>query len=246
MRNAPLLAAPLALGLVVAAFPAGADEAGTTALAAIDAATNRAKTLTLSFEETVQEGSKPETKRELRFRAKGPKRLLEIGAPADLKGTKVLVESPTSVYVFLPSFGKVRRLSNTGEGLFGSAFSVDDFAVEKLGTTYTATAFASAETEVKVVLGVRPGQSAKYPKLDVTATKDKNLPTELKFFDAKGKLVRTETRSGYACGDGGVCLPGQRKMVDHVKNVKSTLTLKSSKVDAEIADDVFSKRSLAD
>ena len=43
---------------------------------------------------------------------KAEKRLTEFTAPADMKGTKVLVLSPTQMYVYLPAFGKVRAMTD--------------------------------------------------------------------------------------------------------------------------------------
>ena len=63
-----------------------------------------------------------------------------------------------------------------------------------------------------------------------TIIKDKNLPSELKYYNSEGKLVKTETRTGYTCGDGdkkNICTPATLKMVDHTKNLTTTMTRKA-------------------
>jgi hypothetical protein len=68
---------------------------------------------------------------------------------------------------------------------------------------------------------------------------------ELKYFNADGKNIKTETRSGLTC-EGDVCTPAEIKMSDNVKGAWTKLVAKSRKINAEISDDVFSQRNLGE
>lgn len=234
------------LGALVVVHEARADAAGDKQLAAVDAALNRAKTLIVEYEVINLEPGKGEKKMDLKVMSKGGKKLIEFLSPADLKGTKVLILSPTEIYAYLPAFGKVRRISGGtgGEGFMGLAYSVDDWARAAYSGNYTGKIASSTDSEVSLTATLKPGQTANYAKIDFSLDKAKNLPTQLKLFNAEAKNTKTETRTGYSC-EGDVCTPAEQTMVDNTKGGLSTKLIKKKiKVNEAISDDVFSKRNL--
>ena len=236
-----------ALAALIRPAPALADPAGDAALAGLDAAMNRAKTLSFDYEIVNKETGKDERTMAMKVMLKGEKRLSEFSAPADMKGTKVLILSPTQMYVYLPAFGKVRRIAShtKDQGFLGLSFSQDDMATTAYGPTYTAAILSEDAASWKLSLTPKPGVDAPYSKIEVTLAKDKKVPSELKYFSAEGKNVKTETRTGYTC-EGDVCTPGELKMTDNSKGNWTKLVAKSRKVNVEISDDLFSQRSLGE
>ncbi|MFO0591328.1 MAG: outer membrane lipoprotein-sorting protein [Polyangiaceae bacterium] len=233
-----IAATTLALGLSQA--PAMADDAGDKALTATETEMNKAKTLYFEYEAKTTEAGKADKTVGLNVWIKGEKRMTEFTSPADLKGTKVLILSPSEMYVYLPAFGKVRRIAShtSDQSAFGMAFAQDDLATQKYSGQYSAS-----QSGDKLTLTPKSGQTTSYGKIEMTISKDNKLPTEIKYYNSEGKLVKTETRSGYT-KDGDVWTPGTLKMVDHTKNLTTTMTRKKVKVNESIADDVFSKRNL--
>ena len=237
-----IAATTFTLGLAHGA--AYADEAGDKALSAVEAAMNRASSQYFEYEAVTTEAGKDEKKVGLSVYVQGEKRHTEFTAPSDLKGVKVLVLSPTEMYVYLPAFGKVRRIAShtSDQSAFGMAYSQVDLATPSYSGQYSAV--SSGDT---TILTPKSGQTPTYGKIELTIAKDQNLPSELKLYDTDGKLVKTETRSDYTCGDGDkkdVCTPGTLKMVDHTNGLTTTLTRKVWKLSPAIADDLFSKRNL--
>jgi len=250
MKLYPCLAAALAAAFAVVSprTPARADAAGDAVLVQMDAAMNKAKTLKFDYEIVNKEGpDKSEKTLAMKVLLKGEKRFTEFTAPADMKGTKVLILSPTQMYVYLPAFGKVRRIAShtKDQGFLGLSFSQDDMATTAYGPTYTAAILSEDAASWKLALTPKPGVDAPYAKIEVTLAKDKKVPSELKYFSAEGKNVKTETRTGYSC-EGDVCTPGELKMADNVKNAWTKLTAKSREVNKEISDDVFTQRNLGE
>lgn len=237
-RFVSILATTLALGL--AQGPALADDAGEKALTATETAMNKAKSHYFEYEAKTSEAGKSDKTVGLNVWIKGDKRLTAFTAPADLKGTKVLILSPTEMYVYLPAFGKVRRIAShtSDQSAFGMAFAQNDLATQKYSDKYSATSSGD-----KITLTPKAGQTTPYSKLEITLDKAKNVPTEIKYYNAEGKHVKTETRTGYTC-ESDVCTPGVLKMVDHTKNLTTTMTRKKWKVNESINDDTFSKRNL--
>lgn len=223
-----------------------ADPAGDQLVATMDAAMNRAKTLSFDYEIVNKEAGKDERTLAMKVLLKGDKRLSEFSAPADMKGTKVLILSPTQMYVYLPAFGKVRRIAShtKDQGFLGLSFSQDDMATTAYGPLYTGTVTADTPAQVTLVLTPK-GQDAPYSKIEVLVTKDHMVPSQLRYFNAEGANVKTETRTGYTC-EGDVCTPGELKMTDNVKGSWTKLVAKSRKVNADISDDVFTQRNLGE
>jgi outer membrane lipoprotein-sorting protein len=234
------------LVLLASSAAAAADPAGDAVLASVDAAVNRAKSHRFVYEAVTQEPGRGEKKLGLNVWMRGDRRLTEFTAPADLKGTKVLIMSPTEMYAYLPAFGKVRRIAShtTDQSAFGMAFSQDDLANQTYGDEYTATVAADAEKETRIVLVPKAGQKPAYGKIEMTVQKDTKVPSELKYYGASGNLIKTETRTGYTC-ESEVCVPGELKMVDHQKGGMWTrITTKTWKLNEAFADDLLSKRNL--
>jgi hypothetical protein len=229
--------------------PAHADAAGDKLLAAMDASLNRAKTLIFEYEVVNQEPGKAERKLGMMVRLKGDKRFSEFLAPADMKGTKVLIMSPTQMYVFLPAFGKIRRIAShvADQGFLGLAFSQDDMATTSYSGAYTGQIASETPTQWKLTATPKAGQTTTYGKIEFTITKDKvkTVPSELRYFNAAGTNIKTETRSDYTC-EGDVCSPKELKMVDNTKGNWTKLTRKSWKVNETISDDVFTTRNLGE
>lgn len=239
--------AAIAATLSLLHLPSGAahaDAAGDKALAEVDTALNRATSHYFEFESSTSEAGKAAKVAGVNVYIKGAKRYVELTSPADLRGTKVLVLSPTEMYVYLPAFGKVRRIAShtTDQGMLGMAFSQDDLALQQYSAQYTAT-----QSGDKLTLVPRAGQTTSYGKIEMVVLKDKGLPSEIRYFSADNKHVKTETRTDYSCGSGaqqGICSPGKLKMVDHTKNLTTTMTRKVWKVNVPVSDDQFSKRNL--
>jgi hypothetical protein len=240
----------LSLGAAVAAFapsaPVQADVAGDV-LAGMDAAMNKAKTLKFEYEIVNKEApDKAEKTLGMKVLLKGEKRYSEFTAPADMKGTKVLILSPTQMYVYLPAFGKVRRIAShtKDQGFLGLSFSQDDMATTSYGPTYTASLGSDDAAAWHIVLTPKT-TDAPYGKIEVTVTKDHKVPSELKYFNTDGKNVKTEVRTGYTC-EGDVCTPGELKMTDNIKSSWTKLVAKSREVNKDISDDVFTQRNLGE
>jgi outer membrane lipoprotein-sorting protein len=245
MNRTQVLALVALLALVAGAGSARADVSGDKVLAAMDAAMNQAKTLIFEYEITNKEPGRDERIQAEKVWRKGEKMLTEFTAPADLKGTKVLVLSPTQMYVYLPSFGKVRRIAShtKDQGFLGLAFSQDDMATTRYGPLYSATVASEDAATWKLTLTPKAGQETPYAKIELTVLKDKKVPSELKYFNAEGKNTKTETRSGFSC-EGDVCTPGELKMTDNLNNAWTRLTARSREVNKEILDDFFTQRNL--
>jgi outer membrane lipoprotein-sorting protein len=171
---------------------AWADSAGDAAVAAMDAAVNRAVTLVFDYQVDNQEPDKPLRVLAVKLQTNGASKLYEFTAPPDMQGTKVLILSPTQMYVYLPAFGKVRRIASHthDQGFFGLAFSQDDLATTSYGVQYAGQIAAQTPAQYVLVLTAKDVPNAAYAKIEMTVAKDRMIPLQLKYFNAEGAKSR--------------------------------------------------------
>ncbi|NUP07368.1 MAG: outer membrane lipoprotein-sorting protein [Polyangiaceae bacterium] len=225
---------------------AHADEKGDKAIAAVDGAVFKAKTQYFEYDGTIRTPDKSDRKLSLAVYMKGDKRFSEFLAPSDVKGTKVLVLSPSQMYVYLPAFKKVRRIAShvTDQGFMGMNFAQDEMSITSYSKMYTGTVASDDGKVMKINMTAKKDSEAPYAKVEMTVEKARMLPTELKYFSDSGTHVKTETRTNYTC-EKEFCSPTELKMVDHTKNNQSTtLVRKAWKVNHDIPDSRFTKRAL--
>lgn len=241
----------LALGLMsTAAHALTAEEV----ISRTDAAMNRAKDQTIGWTVTNMEPGKKEAK-SMAFTATvaGEKKLTEFSAPADLNGTRVLVLDRTQMYIYLPQYEKVRRVAShtTQQGFMGTTFSYDDMNTNRFADVYDAKLISEDGKVAKLELTSKKDAAtgaalAPYAKAEVEIDLTMNHPLVLKYFNAEGVHVKTETRSAYDCNaEHDVCLPGSMKMEDLTRaGAWTELKRISWQLNTGVSEDVFTTRNL--
>ncbi len=215
----------------------------------VDAAVNNWKTLDFGYKMVTVQPDAPNTtlKLRMRMRKKGGdnQQMIEIFAPADMDGTKIFTASPTKMYIYMPSFGKVRRIAShvTEQGFLGTALSQRDMTLTHYSKYYNSKTTSDAGGKATLSLIAKSDVNAPYPKIELVVDKSIWLPTEIRYFSDKGVHIKTETRSNYSCSQ-GYCAPKVQKVVDHTSKTETTLHLKKVKINPAILDKVLSKRFL--
>ncbi len=227
------------------ALPARAD--GNESLAKVDKTVNAWKSIDYHFTVTTKSGaSSTVLKLRSRMKNKGAynKQFIDISEPADMAGTKVLTTKPTKMYIYLPAFKKIRRIAShvNEQGFLGTALASKDLDLTHYGVHYDATEGGDVGGKLKLMLTAK-GETAPYPKLEMLIDKSKWVPAEIKYLNEAGKVLKTETRGGYFC-EGDYCAPKSMAVVDHTKNVSSTLELTEYKINPKLEKGLFSKRNL--
>ncbi len=232
--------------LAALSAPAGAETAEEV-VALMDGAMNRAVDQVIEWDVVNQEPGHGEPKTmAFEVYVRGSKNYTSFEAPADLKGTRVLILSRTQMYVFLPAYNKVRRIAShtTQQGFMGTSFSNDDMATSRYGDVYAPKLLS--ETDDQWVLEFIPidGKEAPYPRVEITVDRKLGHPIVIKSFSEKGTHLKTETRTGYECQD-DVCLAGVIRMDDHTRTGAWTELRRTAwKLNTGFSDDVFTTRTL--
>ena len=241
------LLGPLTLLLMTASPDARADAAGEKLIKRLDTTMTLAKDQTFLYDLLTKEPGKEERKLVMRVRIKGSEwRRVDFEAPGDVKGMKVLVRSKSKMYIYLPAYRKVRRVAShvKDQGFMGTTLSHDDISTATYGKYYSGTKTGETKTHWTVVATRRKGADVPYPKLEFDMSRKYIHPTEIRYFNAKGKKIKTELRTGYSC-QGNICNAAEMKMIDHVRNGAWTKMVRTEwKVNSGLKDRIFSLRSI--
>lgn len=219
---------------------------GDAVLGLLDGRLNTAQDLQLNIKILNQIPGKTDRTMEMSVRTRGHKRFTEFHAPGDVKGTKVLSLSRSKMYVYLPAYQKVRRITShtTDQGFMGTTLSQDDMATTYYGQVYAATSCSTDGESHLVTAKPREGAEVAYGSAVFKISVDKSLPQEIRYFSVSGKHVKTENRSEYECR-GEYCNPNRITMTDHTRaGAKTTLKVSEWKKDTGFPETVFSKRNL--
>jgi hypothetical protein len=150
------------------------------------------------------------------------------------------------MYVYLPAYKKIRRIAShvRNQGFMGTAFSYDEISIVTYGDVFTGQLTGENDKEWMVTATRRPGQEFSYAKLEFVISKEFHQPTSVKYYNDKGVLLKTETRTGYECAD-SICTPKTLHLVDHTRNgLSSKMVWTSWKRNTGIADSAFTQRDL--
>ena len=216
-------------------------------LKGLDDALNRSDDAYFWYEMLDQQPGKSLRTLGLEVYMKGDKRLTAFTAPADLAGTKVLILSPTQMYVYLPAFKKVRRVAShvTEQGFMGTTYTQDLLAVARYADHYTPTLEKESDDAYVLQLAEKPDGDGPYPKIRVTVRKKDFLPLTMEYYSKEGKHVKTEERLDYECRK-EICAPRTMKLTDHTDGDHWTkLVQKEWKPNGGLRDRLFTRRNLA-
>ncbi|MGM0578675.1 MAG: outer membrane lipoprotein-sorting protein [Myxococcota bacterium] len=246
--TATLLAVACAV-VALAGSPARADERGDALLKKVDEAVNAAEDQTFVYEVVTKEKGKDPRTLKLKVWVKDGKRLTEFLAPGDVKGTKALTYSMSQIYVYLPAFQKVRRVTShaSKQNFMGTAFSQAEQALSWYAKYYSAE-IVSEDDESWTLEAEATDDDAPYETLKLVISKEHTRPLKIVYYDDGGHAVKTETRSDYTCRDGGgveVCNMEELQMVDHrAEDLTTVFHRKEWSINDGLSDRLFSVRSL--
>jgi outer membrane lipoprotein-sorting protein len=237
----------LILALCAVSSPAWADPTGPELLGKIDHALNCFKDAVFESKLLIKQPDGQAREYGFTTHQKGSKRLVRFTAPGDVKGMGVLVESESTMYVFLPGFQRVRRMGThvKNQTFMGSDFGYEDMSQTSFSSSYESKLVGSDDKNWIAELTPKKGQDVEYARIKVWADKSMFQPTKLEYYDAGGKKLKTQERLDYHKDSPEHWQPGRIVMTDHRRNDhKSEIVFSSSKIDGGLNDDLFSVRSL--
>ena len=190
----------------------------------------------------IDKNGKQET-REATIQQKGnDKRIFRFTSPASQVGIAVLSLPNDIMYLFLPAFGKERRISTSvkSQNFAGTDFSYDDMEAKPYSDKYTPKLL---KTEGNVfVLELTPKGQSDYSKLIVNINKTNYYPESMEYYD-KGNTKIKEAKYTFK-KVGNYWNASEIEMTDLKKNHKTKMQMSDVKYDQGLTDDDFTVRKL--
>ncbi len=238
---------PLALALpcLLAAPVALADEAADM-LKKIDAQMTESKDQVSTLKMILEDADGKTKERTIAIKQKGNTlRMIKFISPADVKGVGFLVKSDEEMYLYMPEFGKVRRIAShvQGDDFMGTDFSYNDIGSTDYADGYDARLLSKDAKQAQLELKPKKGKDSAYAKLVLTVDLEHWQATIVKYFDKKGGLWKEMTSSDYK-DVSGHWVPQRIRMQDHKKKHATIMEMSDIEFDTGLKDSDFSKRKL--
>lgn len=234
---------------MLASFLASALAAddGAAWLSRVDAAANRGSDAHLVLAVSVTDRTGTSSDRVLEVWQKGSdRRLVRFTAPARLAGTGLLVPDGDTVYLYLPSFGKARRVvgESRGDAFMGTDFSLEDLARLTYTGDYTAKVEADEGASTRLLLAPVNPAAHRDAALRLWVREADDMVEKIEHVDAAGRVTRRVAFSDFKTVANR---PIAHVLVaeDIVNNKKTVATVMRAELDTGLGDDRFTLTELS-
>ncbi|HRZ31297.1 MAG TPA: outer membrane lipoprotein-sorting protein [Flavobacterium sp.] len=191
----------------------------------------------------IDKNGKEET-REATVQQKGnDKRMFRFTSPASQAGISVLSLPNDVMYLYLPAFGKERRIATSAknQNFAGTDFSYDDMESVLFSVKYTPK-LVKTEDNVFVLELTPVGGKSDYSKVMVQVNKTDYYPELMEYYD-KGNTKVKEAKYTFK-KIGNYWNAAEIEMTDLKKNHKTKMQMSDVKYDMGLTDDDFTVRKL--
>jgi outer membrane lipoprotein-sorting protein len=235
---------------LLAVMPVAAQDNGPTAaevMARIDDAVNGARDQSCTMAIVLTDKGGAQKTRQLQMLQKGrDKRLARFLAPADQRGISFLSLPDDVQYLYLPAFGKVRRIAShvKNTSFAGTDFTYEDMEAVRMADRWQARIQKVEEGVIVLELTLRPGQTSQYSRLLVWVRADIFYPVKMEQYDKSGKLLKELTREKLQQIQ-GYWVSMETTMRDVQKQHVTTMTVSQVTLDTGLPDSAFTERALS-
>lgn len=170
------------------------------------------------------------------------KRLFKFTSPASSKGIGFLSLPKDVMYLYMPAFGKERRISSSvkNQKFAGTDLTYDELQSKDYSEKYSAKLLKTEGNNY--VLQLTPKQNSKFSKLIMKVDKTNNLPNYIESYDKGGNKVKSSTM---VFKKSGKFWYASKVTVKDLKTHHSTImTVSSVKFNTSLSDDLFTLRNL--
>ncbi len=185
-----------------------------------------------------------EKRRLMKVWQKGKMRMVKFLEPASERGMSVLILDEYSVFIYLPAYGKVRRVAShvRNQNFLGADLSYEDFTTTRLSDFYHAKLIETTDEHFVLELTPKPGVAVSYSKVVIKIHRGDGTIRQLDYYDnIKKELIKVEERSNVTVVQGH---PAPRKITvtDLRTGHQTVIELIGSKYNSGVEDSIFTQR----
>lgn len=172
-------------------------------------------------------------------------RFMKFTAPADQKGIGFLSLPNDVMYLYLPAFGKTRRIAShiKNTRFAGTDLSFENLESQRYSLKWEPTLIRQDESFYYLSLLPKTDTKTEYSKQVVTVRKDNFYPVRIEFYDKSQNLYKVMLR-GRVEKVGSYWESKESVMEDVKAKHKTKLIILDAKFDTGISDDKFTERYL--
>ncbi len=241
------------LGILVALFVSMTAPHNATAqlsaaqiLTRVDNFLNSARDQEISTVISLIDKSGKTSTRTMKMMQKGAdKRLVKFLSPADQKGIGFLSLPNDNMTVYLPAFGKTRKIASSVKNtkFAGTDYSYEDMEAKKYSVKWTPSLLRTENGNYVLELKPKPGVVTDYSKLIMHCRTSDCYPVKVEHYDKGGKLYKTMI-AGKLEKSGNYLMARETLLTDHRTGSRTRMSITSVKYDQGLTDDYFSEREL--
>ncbi len=232
----------MALVLVVAGFTSKAQTAQEI-LKKVDELTSAPADLSQTATITLIDKAGHKQTRTAEIWQKGTnKRLFKFTSPAAQKGIGFLSLPNDVMYLYMPAFGKERRIASSvkNQKFAGTDMTYDDLEAKKYSEKYTPELIKTENNTY--FLKLTPKGKSNYSKVILQVNKSTNLPQKADYYDKGNNKIKTST---FVFEKSGKYYYAKKLTVKDLKTSHTTIMTSSNvKFDQNLSDDLFTIRNL--
>ncbi len=243
MRKMKISVLTIVLFLYTGIFSANAQDANTI-LKKMDDVMYSPKDMTGETKIILIDKSGNQKTREANIIQKGTdKRIFRFTAPASQAGIAVLSLPNDVMYLYMPAYGKERRISSSvkNQKFAGTDFSYDDMEAKPNAEKYTPK-LLKTEGDVHILELTPKSQKSEYSKVIMKVHKTNFYPVSAEFYDKGNKKIK-EGKSVYV-KIGNYWNAQEMTMTDLKKNHTTKMIMSDVKYDQGLSDEEFTVRKL--
>lgn len=170
---------------------------------------------------------------------------VKFTAPGDVRGMTVLTTSEGHMYVYLPSYQRVRRMAAhvRNQGFMGTDLSAEDMGSAALSVGWNAKILSEDESSWVLDVTPKPGNETSYARMRITVSKQHGGIAKLEYMNAEGKVLKVQERSEWKMF-GPLSMPTLFTVKDLVTGSVTEMRFFKCEVNQGIPDDAFTKRAI--
>lgn len=244
-RNRALCHIAAALALLLAAETVGATTVEEI-IAIVDKNLTKVQDQTYDAEIKVLRDGKVTKSMSFTAKLKGLQmKLIKFTAPGDVRGMTVLTTSDGLMYVYLPSYKRVRRVAShvRNQGFMGTDLSAEDMGSASLSVGWDSKLDSEDAASWYLTVTPKAGNETSYSKLKVAVDKKYGGISKMEYYTLQGKLAKTQARTEWKTF-GPLTVPTLFTVTDHVTGSKTEMRFSGCQVNTGIPESEFTKRAI--
>ncbi len=237
------------LGILIINFSVLSQESRITPsqiLEKVDDTLNAPKDKDAKIKLTIIDKKGRKEEREMIMLQKGSnKRLVKFLSPAEHKGIGFLSLPNEVMYLYLPAFGKTRRIASHVKNtkFAGTDFSYEDMEAKRYSEGWVPEILKTEDNQYVLLLKPKSETKTQYSKMIMWVKIENFYPSKVELYDKGDRLYKVITM-GKIEKIGNYWIAKELQMEDLKEGRKSIMETVEIKLDSNLSDKIFTERYL--